>query len=165
MRIILILFITIISFNCFASTPEKVVSELWQALSHDKNRSPDIRKLSQLLHPEAKVFGLHFNSDKKHNLMVKSGEEFIKLLDRISGKGFYECEVVRKVTVYDHFAHVYSVVETRFEQAKVEPEFTGVNSIQLVKVEGVWQILSLYYQVENPKKVIPLNGGSSGRCL
>ncbi|KZN31684.1 hypothetical protein N474_02135 [Pseudoalteromonas luteoviolacea CPMOR-2] len=164
MRLLPCIFMVAISFNSVASSPQQTVADLWQALSHDKNSKPNINKLKQLLHPEAKVFGIHFKNEK-HSLMAKSGGEFIELLDKASKRGFYECEIVRNAKVYDHFAHVYSVVETRFDMIHKQPAFTGVNSIQLIKSDGRWQIISLYYQVENPNKGIPLEGGISGRCL
>ncbi|KZN30391.1 hypothetical protein N480_05415 [Pseudoalteromonas luteoviolacea S2607] len=164
MRFILIMFITVMSCNALASSPEQVVSQFWQALSHDKNEKADITRLQKLFHSDATVFGVHLK-EGKHNLMVKSGTDFIELLNKPSKSGFYECEIVRKVERYDHFSQIYSVVETRFNQEKNTPEFTGVNSIQLVKTKGQWKIISLFYQVENPKHPISVDEGISGRCI
>ncbi|KID57352.1 hypothetical protein JF50_09030 [Pseudoalteromonas luteoviolacea] len=146
------------------STPEEAVGSLFKALSHAPKEKPDIAKLKELFHTQAKIFGVHqANADPK--LMAVSGAEFFTLLDKVPEKGFYECEVLRKVQVYDRFAHVYSLAETRFMKGQKEPDFTGVNSIQLYKVENKWQILSLYYQIENPSVAIDLNGAKSGTCL
>ncbi|MBQ4810010.1 hypothetical protein J8M20_01630 [Pseudoalteromonas luteoviolacea] len=164
MRFILIMFTIAMSCNALASSPEQVVSQLWKALSHDENDTADVTRLQQLFHSNATVFGVHLK-EGKHNLMVNSGSDFIKLLNKPSKRGFYECEVVRKVERYDHFSQVYSVVETRFSQDQKAPEFTGVNSIQLVKTKGQWQIISLFYQVENPKYPVSIEGGISGRCI
>ena len=79
--------------------------------------------------------------------------------------GFYECEVTREVKRQDHFATIYSVVESRTDPAAAKADFVGVNSIQLYQSEEGWQIVSLYYHVGKPGMPVPLEGGRSGVCL
>ncbi|ESP90864.1 hypothetical protein [Pseudoalteromonas luteoviolacea] len=163
-------FLFMVSLVCLAfgsvasDTPQSAVNSLFQAMSHEPQKKPDIDKLKQLFHPEAKVFGVHLKKGMP-SLMSLTGQEFIKLLDKTSEQGFYECEIVRKIQTYDRFSHVYSVAETRFNKDQTNPDFTGVNSIQLYKADQQWQIMSLYYQVENPAKAIALESGKSGACL
>ncbi|MDK2595341.1 hypothetical protein [Pseudoalteromonas obscura] len=165
MRFMFMISLVCLAFGSVASnTPQSVVNSLFQAMSHEPQKKPDIDILKQLFHPEAKVFGVHLKKGMP-SLMSLSGQEFIKLLDKASEKGFYECEIVRKVQTYDRFSHVYSVAESRFNKGQKHPDFTGVNSIQLYKADQKWQIMSLYYQVENPDKAIELEGGKSGVCL
>ncbi|MCF6439921.1 hypothetical protein L1077_10805 [Pseudoalteromonas luteoviolacea] len=165
MRFSFMVLILVLSFGIQASdTPEKAVSSLFSALSHAAKEKPNIPMLKKLFHPEAKVYGVHFTKDVP-SLMAISSTEFIKLLDKVPEKGFYECEVVRKVQTYDRFSQVYSVAETRFNREQKQPDFTGVNSIQLYKHDNEWQILSLYYQIESPSHPISLEGAKSGVCL
>ncbi|AOT07898.1 hypothetical protein [Pseudoalteromonas luteoviolacea] len=165
MRFSFMLFVSVLSNSASASSaPEEVVGALFEALSHAPKEKPDIEKLKALFHAEAKIFGVQ-QANAKSNLMAVSGAEFITLLDKVPEKGFFECEVVRKVQRYDRFAQVYSVAETRFNKDQKKPDFTGVNSIQLYKQENEWQILSLYYQIESPSNPISLEGAKSGACL
>ena len=147
-----------------ADTPEKTMVQLWQALSHAPNTKPNISKLKRLLHPQAVIYGAKATA-KESKLNIKSADEFITVLDKISKTGFYECEVVREIKIYDKFAHIYSVVETRYKRGQASPDFVGANSVQLFKSNNTWQVVSLYYYIENPDSPIPLAGGKSGVCL
>lgn len=163
---LLLLFVGLLSCSYgFAQTsPSHTVSQLWQAFSREPNQTPDINLMKTLLHPEAMVYGAHVK-DGQASLSAIPGSEFIELLDKAHDSGFYECEVARTMHVYDRFAHVYSVVESRSKRGQVDDDFVGVNSIQLYKDKDEWKILSLYYHIETPDNVVSLEGGTSGICL
>ncbi|SFZ73334.1 hypothetical protein [Chitinimonas taiwanensis] len=146
------------------ATPEAAVSALWRALSHDAGADVDLPVLKRLFHADAVVFLGHYQKERLR-LRRLSGIDFLKPSAPINKKGFYECEVARQLHRYDRFAVAYSVVESRSDQAASQPDFVGVNSIQLQQVGEQWQVLSLHYQVEKPGLPIPLDGGQSGRCL
>jgi hypothetical protein len=145
-------------------TPDETVTALWRALSNDPGASADVATLKQLFIADAVVFGGHYK-DGVPSIRRTAIKDFLKSQEGISGKGFYECEVAREVKIYDRFAVVYSVVESRTDKAAVKPTLVGSNSIQLYKVGSQWQILSLYYQVEKQGLPIPLDDGKSGKCL
>lgn len=146
------------------TTPEAAVSALWRALSHDAGASADLPALTRLFHADAVVFGGYYRQGEPQ-LRRTAGADFLQANARIGSKGFYECEVARQLHRYDRFAVAYSVVESRSDQAAPQPDFVGVNSIQLQQVGEQWQVLSLHYQVEKSGLPIPLGGGRSGRCL
>ncbi len=146
------------------SGPEHTVEQLWKSLSRDPQQKPNIVKLTELMHANAVIYGASKKNDAPQ-LKIWSAKDFIQMLDKKFETGFYECEVARKVQIYDRFAHVYSVVETRYKQDQADPDFVGVNSIQLYLAGANWKILSLYYQVENPEKPVPLLQGRTGVCL
>lgn len=166
MRYLIFISLFIISTAAFAaqSGPESVVAKLWQGISHEPNQSSDVALLEQLFHPDGVVYGVRY-TDNAPGLSHVTAAEFLKARGKVRESGFYECEVFREVQVYDHFAAVYSVVESRTDKQAVKADFTGVNSIQLYKEGQQWKILSLYYQVENPTITIPLQSGQSGKCL
>ncbi|ALS98351.1 nuclear transport factor 2 family protein [Lacimicrobium alkaliphilum] len=163
-----LIFVLLFTINSAAaaeqSGPESVVAKLWQGISHEPNQASDVALLEQLFHPDGTVYGVRY-TDNAPDLSKVTVTEFLKALEKEREAGFYECEVFRKMQVYDRFATVYSVVESRTDKQAVEPDFTGVNSIQLYKEGQQWKILSLYYQVENPAIAIPLQSGQSGKCL
>ena len=49
---------------------------------------------------------------------------------------------------FDRFAAVVSVVESRTDPQQLEPDLTGINSIQWYRSDEGWQIQSLYYHLE-----------------
>ncbi|WP_137937851.1 hypothetical protein [Chitinivorax sp. B] len=128
------------------TTPETIVASRWQALSKEPGRRPDIKEG----HP---------------NLNTLPTKEFIRALDRVTESGFYECEVSRDLQVFDRFATVYSVVESRTEKLSTKSDFTGVNSIQLYKSDKGWQVISLYYHIGPNGLSVPLNGSEAGKCI
>ncbi|MBB5018787.1 hypothetical protein HNQ59_002080 [Chitinivorax tropicus] len=156
---------------CFSSlswaqpvSPDGVVSELWQALSSLPGEKPAIQTLKQLFHPDAYVFGASYRQAEP-TLTRSSALQFITMLDRPAKDGFHECEIFRDIQVFDRFATVYSVVESRTDKTAAKPDFTGVNSIQLYQTRQGWQIISLYYHVGQAGVRIPLKAGVSGQCL
>lgn len=147
-----------------ADAPEPVVAALWQALSHAPGERADVATLGRLFHADALVFGGRYR-DGEPVFRLRPATQFVQAQERIEATGFHECEVAREVKVYDRFASVYSVVESRTDKAAAKPDFTGVNSIQLYRFGADWKIVSLYYHVEKDGLPIPLDGGISGRCL
>ncbi len=146
------------------TTPEDKISQLWDALSRHPNHRPDISKLERLFHTNGVVFGARYK-DATPSFSSMPATDFIKGINKVSDKGFFECEVYRTIKVYDRFATAYSVVESRTSQSAHSPDFVGVNSIQLYKEQNEWKIISLYYQVEHDDLAIPLETGSSGTCI
>lgn len=150
----------------FASnaTPGEAVASLWQALSHAPDTSGDARALGQLFHTDAVVFGSRYQQQQPIFSVTKAAD-FVSAQARVRPAGFYECEVAREVKVYDRFATVYSVVESRSEKSQPTANFVGVNSIQLYNDGTGWKILSLYYQVEKTGLPVSLDDGKPGVCL
>jgi hypothetical protein len=146
------------------ATPELAVAALWRALSNEPGKAADIRTLGRLFHPTAVVFGTR-KKDDKPELNAIPATQFVASQAGVSEQGFHECEISRSVQRYERLAVIYSVVESRSRKDSPQPEFTGVNSIQLYLENGSWKILSLYYHVEETSAPVPLEGGKSGVCL
>ncbi|WP_088328377.1 nuclear transport factor 2 family protein [Lacimicrobium sp. SS2-24] len=163
-RLLILFLFTVGTASADNGSAESVASELWRGLSHGPNEATDVETLRTLFHPDAVVFGARY-TDKHATLNKVEASSFLSGLETIRDYGFYECEVYRHVQVYDRFATIYSVVESRTDKDAKKPDFTGVNSIQLFRLGTQWKILSLYYQVESPFESISLNQGESGKCL
>ncbi|AOE48845.1 hypothetical protein [Kangiella sediminilitoris] len=145
-------------------SPEQVAAILWQSLSREPNSKPDVTTLRQILHPEAKIFGSFYNGDEPQ-LHIITTAAFIQSLNKTFDTGFYECEIKRQVQKHDRFAQVYSVVESRSQKDSKKPDFIGINSIQLYKNGEQWQIVSLYYHIDQDSTETLYNEEISGHCL
>ncbi len=143
-------------------SPEATVSALWRAMANEPGSQADVGTLRRLFHADAVIFG------GRHDGLVPvrrwTAEEFLAPYTRTSDKGFHECERHRVVHRHGRFATVYSVVESRSRRDAVEPDFVGVNAVSLIGDGTRWQVLSLYYYVEDPSLPIPATG-RSGQCL
>ncbi|RYD14561.1 MAG: nuclear transport factor 2 family protein [Lysobacteraceae bacterium] len=145
-------------------TPDAAVAALWRALSNEPGASADVATLDRLFHADAVVFGGSYR-DGAPVVQRKAATEFLAPYGKVSRKGFHECEIARVVQAYDRFAAVYSVVESRTRREAPEPDFVGVNSIQLYQAGTQWKILSLYYHAEKPGLPIAPAGARSGACI
>lgn len=146
------------------TTPEAAVSALWRALSNEAGASADVATLDRLFHADAVVFGGRYR-DGVPIVQRKAATAFLAPYRKVSQKGFHECEIARVVHAYDRFATVYSVVESRAQPDAPEPDYVGVNSLQLYQVGMQWKILSLYYHVENPRVPVASADARSGHCI
>lgn len=146
------------------ATPEAVVSALWHALSHGPGQSADVAGLERIFHDDAVVFGSRYG-DGEPRLARMEADAFVESQRTPQPRAFHECEIARAVQVFDRFATVYSVVESRTDRAAAAPDFIGVNSLQLYRQGDAWKILSLYYHVGPKDLPVPVGGGTSGRCL
>jgi hypothetical protein len=154
------------SFASIAKEDElgKTVAQVWQALSHAAGSGADTIQLKKLFHSQAQVFGATYRRGEA-KLDIDPIQTFIRNVSKKNVQGFYECEIARETKVYEHFAHVYSVVESRQNAQDDKPNFVGVNSLQLYKTEQGWKVLSLFYHIENKDSPIRITQGKSGQCL
>jgi hypothetical protein len=93
-----------------------------------------------------------------------NGEEGLRVLD-IEGwidgarplfaeNDFYEVEIARKVDRFGNIAQAFSTYECRWEEHG--PAFMrGINSIQLLKKDGRWWIVSVFWDNEGEENHIP----------
>jgi hypothetical protein len=79
---------------------------------------------------------------------------------------FYEREVGRRVDRYGDVIHVASAYETRISPSALDYIERGVNSLQLVREDGRWRIISLCWDNAAPLGVEHLDtnpGGDHGQ--
>ena len=62
--------------------------------------------------------------------------------------GFFERPPSNRIDRYKDIAHVWSAYESRHNAADDKPFASGVNSFQLVRNNGRWQVLTIFWQSE-----------------
>lgn len=123
---------------------DMAVSRIWQAMSHAPGVAADVAALKPLFHPDAVVAGARPGG----TLRQQSGGAFLQSLQQSRPKGFYECEIGREVRWYGQFATVLSLVESRPDPTQKQADFTGINSLQWYFDGDKWQLIALYYYLE-----------------
>ncbi len=123
---------------------DMAVSSMWRAMSHAPGVAADVAALKPLFHPDAVVAGARPGGA----LSQQSGSAFLQSLQQSRPKGFYECEIGREVRRYGQFATVLSLVESRPDPAQKQADFTGINSLQWYFDGDKWQLIALYYYLE-----------------
>ncbi|MEE2692813.1 MAG: hypothetical protein VX640_14865 [Pseudomonadota bacterium] len=69
--------------------------------------------------------------------------------------GFFEQEIGRKVDQYGDIAQVFSAYAAKRNADDAEPFMRGINSFQLMKHEGRWRVVTIFWQAETPDNPVP----------
>jgi predicted metalloprotease with PDZ domain len=84
-------------------------------------------------------------------------EEYIKMNDpHFKQIAFYEKEVGRTVNSFGNIAQVFTAYEYTLETPEPVKQ-RGINSVELIKENGRWHILSLTWDEENAQNPLPAN--------
>jgi hypothetical protein len=134
---------------------DAIVKALYATISGPAGQKRDWDRLRSLCHPEAKLLPIVTTKDGKR-LVPLSIDGYVQrsgaMLER---DGFFEQELHRKAEVFGDFAHVWSTYEGRRALADEQPFLRGINSIQLVRLDGKWSILHVLWQQEADAGPIP----------
>ena len=85
-----------------------------------------------------------------------SVEDYIKRNSEILEKeGFTERELGRRVEVWGGLATAWSAYDGRTANGRFHER--GINSFQLVKIDGKWVVASILWQEETPANPLPRN--------
>ncbi len=142
-------------------TIDGIVKALYECVTFEAGKRPDFARLRSLCH-----FNARFVPPKDasaNSAGVFHTEEYIarsdKYIDRadLRTSGFYEREVGRKTDVYGAVAHVFSAYESRSLRSDQRAIGRGINSIQLLRDQDRWWILSIAWDSERPDNPIPLD--------
>lgn len=140
-----------------ANQLNEAVAQLWAALSHQANGSPDIQALKVLLHDNAVISGIRQESNQSE-LSQLSKSEFLSRIDKVNPYSFTEIELDRKTYLYNNWASVQSIALSERSQDGKTDAYKGINSIQLAYDGKDWKIISLFYTLETqlPMELEPL---------
>jgi len=75
-----------------------------------------------------------------------------KSIEFLENLGFIESETGRTLEVYGSIAHAFSAYEGHFTNTEGEDQMVkGINSMQLVKVNGEWKIYTILWDQQWPE--------------
>lgn len=135
-----------------ASQLDQAVKQLWTALSHQANGSPDIKGLDHLLHDKAVITGIRQPLNQSE-LSQLSKTEFLSRINKVNPYSFTEIELDRNTYLYDNWASVQSIALSKRVQDGNTETYKGINSIQLAFDGKSWKIISLYYALDRKSVV------------
>jgi hypothetical protein len=75
--------------------------------------------------------------------------------DVLEQKGFTERELARRLEVWGGLATAWSAYDGRTADGSFHER--GINSFQLVKIDGKWVVASILWQEETPDNPLPAN--------
>ena len=127
---------------------------MYDAISFEPGEMPDWDADRKIFAPEARLIRLSASSTESFQL-----DEYMANVERMVRAGelpsFHEIEIARREEVYGDIAHVWSTYEGRRSPSDPELITRGINSIQLVRREGRWRIVSMTWFREDEENPIP----------
>lgn len=139
-----------------AQSPQECVTSLYHVISGPAEQDRNWDQLRKLFDPEARIRVALVKPDGSEEEGDWSVEDFIGLAkEEYRTAGFWEREVASEVVEYGNIAHSFSTYETRVGAIDREPMGRGINSVQLLRRDGDWKIVSLVFAIEQPDQPIP----------
>jgi hypothetical protein len=132
-------------------TLDHVLARLYEVISFAEGGEPDWEGMRQVFSPHARI-----------TRVTPEGTDYLdlptfcamarELLDVGAYTSFHEREVSRRVDQLGEIVHVLSAYETKRHPEATDRLGQGVNSIQLVREEAGWRVVSLCWDEEGLRK-------------
>ena len=148
-------------FLCISATAtaqsaevDAVISELYSSITFDENNDPDYEAFKSLFIDEGRLISVHDTTS--YHLTPDSYRQSMTR-QRESGKilAFEEKELHRKTEQFGNILHVFSTYQTHVVTPGGEDSQRGINSIQLMKEDDRWKVVSIIWYEEKPGTPLP----------
>jgi hypothetical protein len=125
-------------------------------ISGGAGQKRDWDRMRSLFRPEARMMPVVKGRDGVARQVTFTVEDYVQrsgpMLER---DGFFEQEIARRLDVFGDFAHAWSTYESRRKQDDEKPFMRGINSIQLVRIQGRWWVANIMWEQEHDAGPIP----------
>jgi len=128
---------------------DRLISDTYAVISGPAGQKRDFDKMRSQFAPDALLRVITpegLRGGTIDNYIEKSGP----ILEK---EGFFETELGRRTEVYGNLAHVWSSYDGRTESGSFHER--GINSFQLVKIDGQWKVASILWQEESNATPLP----------
>jgi len=128
---------------------DELMRDFYEVISFEEGDAPDWDRMAQLFSQHGRITRL---TPEGIDYMILS--TFHDIAEELIELGFFtsflEREVARRADRYGDVMHVASAYETRVSPRAVDFIERGVNSLQLLRENGEWKILSLCWDNAAP---------------
>jgi hypothetical protein len=153
-----------------------LLAAIGAAASHPSARTADLVAIDRTIHAVYDVIsgpaGQKRDFDRMRSLFTRNAplmsaagfkagrhdtiDDYIKRSGPLLEKdGFHEHELGRRVEIYGNLATAWSSYDGRTDDGSFHER--GINSFQLVKIDGKWLVASILWQEETPENPLPAN--------
>jgi hypothetical protein len=150
------------------ATIDSIIAALYDVISGPAGKKRDWDRFRSLFAPGARLIptGPRRLPGTKPDAPLISKEEYASsaltpedYIARSSAlleeRGFFESEIARRTEQYGHIAHAFSTYEARQKIEDAKPFQRGINSIQLMNDGKRWWIVSVFWEGETEKTLLP----------
>ncbi|MBO6505514.1 MAG: hypothetical protein JJ850_08645 [Kordiimonadaceae bacterium] len=137
-------------------TLDSTITTLYAVISGDKGVERDWDLFRYLFKPGARLIPSGKNAEGAVGMTVLSPEEYIERSGPfLVGNGFHEVEIGRRVDEFGTIAQVFSTYAAKRSLDDAEPFMRGINSIQLLKDNDRWWVVSIFWMAETEEFPLP----------
>ena len=135
---------------------DAIIKALYAVISGPMGRPRDWNRFRTLFLRGARLIATTPRPDGTSGLRVLDVEGYIQSADPAFVKnGFFEREVARRQDRFGNIAHLFSTYESRHATEDRRPFARGINSIQLIRDEGRWWLVTVIWDSERPNNPLP----------
>lgn len=128
---------------------DELMRAFYEVISFENGGTPDWESMADLFSKHARITrvtpeGIDFMDLAGFRNMAE------ELLEVGAFTSFFERELARRTDRFGDVIHIASAYETRVSPMAVDYLERGVNSLQLVREDGNWKIVSLCWDINAP---------------
>jgi len=130
---------------------DQTMRRFYEVISFAEGDEPDWQGMERLFSPHARITrvtpeGIDYLDLPGFRAMAE------EMLEVGAFTSFYEREIGRRIDRFGQVTHVASVYETKISPVARDHLERGINSLQLVREEGEWKIVSLCWDVNGSSR-------------
>ena len=138
------------------ATLDSTIKTIYSVISGDKGEERDWELFRYLFKPGARLIPSGKSQDGTVGMRVLTPEQYIETSGPfLVDNGFHEIEIGRKVDEYGTIAQVFSTYAAKRNKEDAEPFMRGINSIQLLKDNNRWWVVSIFWMAETEEFPLP----------
>ena len=136
------------------ASPEAIVEAIYDAISGPRGER-DWDRIRSLYLPGARLIPTGLRANGEHGLKILDIEQWIEGARRLfAEQPFWEVQVACRWERFGSIAQAFSTYEARHEP-EGEAFMTGINGIQLLRREGRWWVVTVFWDNATADNPIP----------
>jgi hypothetical protein len=147
---------------------DSIITALYDVISGPAGKKRDWERFRSLFAPGARLIptgprrppgtkpDAPLTGNEEHGSRALTPEDYItRSSSLLEERGFFEREIARRTEIYGHIAHAFSTYESRHKAEDAKPFQRGINSIQLLNDGKRWWVVSVFWEGETDKTLLP----------
>jgi hypothetical protein len=147
---------------------DSIIAALYDVISGPAGKKRDWDRFRSLFAPGARLIptgprrqpgtkpDAPLTGQEEYGSRVLTPEDYIARSSALlEERGFFEREIARRTEQYGHIAHAFSTYESRHKAEDAKPFQRGINSIQLMNDGKRWWVVSVFWEGETERTVLP----------
>jgi hypothetical protein len=135
---------------------DAIIGAVYDVISGPAGKKRDWDRMHSLFIPGARLIPTGSRQTGGYGSRVLTIDEYIERSSGFFEKGgFYEREAARVTEQFGQIAHAFSTYESRHAPDDAKPFQRGINSIQLMNDGKRWWVVTIFWQGEDEKTLLP----------